>query len=383
MGKTVIQFLSSLGDGGAETLVKDYALMMPADIEVKIVTVYPPSTHSANYRQLKSKDMKVCPIYSKFPLTRNWILQKIWNKFLYKRYVCHKLAGMIGQEDVACIHVHDSVLQYLRPLSKKLLSKKILYTCHSVPQRYFNDTDRRKEKKAAEYLFKHNDFRIIALHEQMRQTINRMFAVDNTLVIRNGVDFDRFRNVGEDAGKIRRSLGIPADAYVVGHVGRFSGMKNHIFLIDIFSEISKRKPGAFLLMVGDGPEKVKAESTLKEKGLHFNSIILSGRSDVPQLLKAMDVFVFPSKFEGLPVSVVESQVAGIRTIASDVITPECFFSGDIVPMSLEEPAARWAEAALDVSIKGPYRNDINEFNMKTVLNKLKSIYLDEDSTVHK
>lgn len=384
MKKTVIQLLSSISDGGAETLVKDYALLMDApEVEVKIVTVNPPSTESANYRQLLEGNKEVYSIYEKYPISGNWILQKVWNKCFYKRYVCRKLAEILGKEDVVCIHVHNSLLQYLKPISKKLLSKKILYTCHSLPGRYFNDTDKRKEKQAAEYLFKHNDFRIIALHEEMREVINRMFSVDNTLIVRNGVDFERFRNVAESAAEIRAGLNIPENAFVVGHVGRFSYMKNHSFLVDIFAEIAGRRDDAFLLLVGDGPEKADAINKLEDLGLLTRTVILSGRSDIPRLLKAMDIFIFPSKFEGLPVSIVESQVAGLRTIASDVITKECFFSGDIVPVSISEPAARWAEIALDNSVKGPYRNDINEFDMEHVLSQLKSIYLNENCTVHK
>ena len=88
----------------------------------------------------------------------------------------------------------------------------------------------------------------------------------------------------------------------------------------------------------------------------------------------MDVFVFPSIYEGLPVSIVESQIAGIRTITSDSVTHECFYKPSLIPLSLKEGEKVWADAIINESLIGPYDRDINEFNMAEVVRSLELMY---------
>ena len=215
---------------------------------------------------------------------------------------------------------------------------------------------------------------MIALHDEMRRELNKRFGVNNTVVIHNGIDFQSFLSVDESKESIRKSIDVPMDKFVIGHVGRFSEPKNHLYLVDIFAEILKMKPNAHLLMVGAGGLQSMIEAKLKAFGLKGEYTILSHRTDIPRLLRAMDVFVFPSIYEGLPVSIVEAQVAGLRVIASDVITSECFFSENIVPLSIAKTPDLWAKTILDNNIKGPYSNDINSFDMNKVIFRLEKLY---------
>jgi len=121
----------------------------------------------------------------------------------------------------------------------------------------------------------------------------------------------------------RKELQIPKDALVVGHVGRFDAPKNQRFLVEVAHEVLKKRPDVHFLFVGDGPLRVEIQERARELGLldrtHFPGI----RTDVPRLMRAaMNVFVFPSLWEGLPLVIIEAQAAGLRCIVSDAVTNE-------------------------------------------------------------
>ncbi|MBW4592660.1 MAG: glycosyltransferase family 1 protein [Brasilonema angustatum HA4187-MV1] len=163
-----------------------------------------------------------------------------------------------------------------------------------------------------------------------------------------GIDFSKWK-LETDNVAIRTELGIPQDAFVIGHVGRFAEQKNHSFLIDIAAEVIKRKPKTQLLLVGDGPLRSEIEKKVREANLTDHVIFAGLRSDVRQIMQgAMDIFLFPSLYEGLPLVLVEAQAARLPCIFSDVIAEET----DVVKfmmhrLSLSQPASVWAEAILE------------------------------------
>ena len=161
-----------------------------------------------------------------------------------------------------------------------------------------------------------------------------------------GVDLTPFRQ-GPDRAGVRAELGFAEDAFIVGHVGRFVEVKNHKFLLDVLAEVSLREPRARMLLVGDGPLRAEIEGRAGRLGLAGRVRFLGARPDVPRLMGAMDVFVLPSRFEGLPLVGMEVQAADVPLVLSDTITSEL----DVVPglidrLSLSDPAATWAEHAL-------------------------------------
>lgn len=166
-------------------------------------------------------------------------------------------------------------------------------------------------------------------------------------ILHCGIDLAPFHQaVGSQA--LRFELGIPADAFVLGHVGRFTREKNHTFLLDIAAEISKSEPKTYLLLVGDGPLRSDIVQKAQQIGL-ANRVVFTGlRSDVPQLMQgAMDAFVFPSLYEGLGLGLIEAQAAGLPSIVSDVVPDEATVCKDLVQqMSLNKPASAWGEALL-------------------------------------
>jgi glycosyltransferase involved in cell wall biosynthesis len=150
-----------------------------------------------------------------------------------------------------------------------------------------------------------------------------------------------------DPSIVRKELGIADDALVVGHVGRFDHQKNHTFMIDIARELGRRAPNMVLLFVGDGPLRNVIERRVAEAGLTGQVVLTGVRSDVPRLMSAMTVFLFPSLFEGLGLVFVEAQAAGLPCVVADVIPKEADVVEDlIIRMSLSQPASAWADAIL-------------------------------------
>lgn len=167
---------------------------------------------------------------------------------------------------------------------------------------------------------------------------------DQYKIVRSSIDLTPFE-LPVDRKAIRSALGVSADAKVIGHIGRFVPQKNQSFLINIAGEVLRRQPKAVLLFIGEGPLQPEAERMVANKGIADRVIFAGVRSNIPQvLLGAIDVFVLPSLWEGLPRVLVEAQAAGVRCVISDSITDEADLVRPLVTrVSLSQPSSAWAQ----------------------------------------
>jgi glycosyltransferase involved in cell wall biosynthesis len=150
-----------------------------------------------------------------------------------------------------------------------------------------------------------------------------------------------------DGARARAGLGLPAGALVVGHVGRFEPQKNHEAVLRIFARVAARVPRARLLLAGDGPLRPAVEARARDLGVGDAVSFLGSRGDVPALLAAMDVLLFPSRYEGLGLVVLEARAAGVPAVVSSAVPPEAREApGLVTVVALEAPDERWAEAVL-------------------------------------
>ena len=396
----VIEFIQTMGDGGAETLVKDYALLMDRQRFDVTVVVQHAISDSANLQRLKEYDIPIHALSSEDDL-----LKRIWRKIFWKQETqevqsenvqekavlpgenyeqagflrsCRnsvrnlffglKFLKILRSTGATVVHAHLDMLGCLQAVSPFLKGVKLFHTCHALPHLIYAGD----EGRAARNLISKNRLQLVALHDDMAREMDEMFPGQKTVVIRNGVNMDKFRHPGITREKKRLELQIPADAFLVGHVGRFTPEKNHVFLVDVFAEIAARRPEAFLLMVGAG-DTARVEEKLSKLGLDGRYRILSRRTDIPQLLTAMDVFVFPSIFEGFPVSVIEAQAAGLRCIVSAQIPSAVMRLDTCVPMPLEAPEC-WAQAALDPNRKRDSAQPLEDYDMNCVIRTLEQMY---------
>lgn len=166
------------------------------------------------------------------------------------------------------------------------------------------------------------------------------FNSGKVTVFNNAVDTSKFAFSKSNRDRLRKELGI-SNKYVIGHIGRFTKQKNHSFLIDIFEQYYKTNPNAVLLLVGIGELQEEIKDTVKQKKLEDAVIFLGKRSDVDELYSAMDVFLLPSLYEGLPVVGVEAQVSGLPCIFSNEITSEVAITDNVYFLPIDGSVSDW------------------------------------------
>lgn len=164
-------------------------------------------------------------------------------------------------------------------------------------------------------------------------------------IMPNAIDVEQYSYKPDVRQKVRKDLGI-SDQLVIGHVGRFVYQKNHAFLIDIFQQVHRQKPDSVLMLVGTGELEPTVRQKVERLGLANAVMFMGVRQDVPELLQAMDAFVLPSFYEGLPVVGVEAQAAGLPCILSDVITQEVKITDLVAFLSLSQSPGEWSKKIL-------------------------------------
>lgn len=172
-----------------------------------------------------------------------------------------------------------------------------------------------------------------------------LFGEKEFTVIPNGRDLDKFRFHPAHREKWRSSLGIGDEARVYGHVGAFNYQKNHAFLIEVFHEIANRAPGSVLILVGSGENVDPTKEQVHRLGLDRKVIFMGSIECVDEVLSACDMMLFPSRFEGLPLVVLEWQANGLPCVISDTITDECCITGWVRKQSITDEPGRWSDLA--------------------------------------
>ncbi|NCA91672.1 glycosyltransferase family 1 protein, partial [bacterium] len=255
-----------------------------------------------------------------------------------KNFFCEK------GKDYSIIHIHEVlVVNILYPHIKKCTNAKIIAHAHSTK---FSDTVVKSLRnkmlclgaaKKVDYCF--------ACSEEAGKTFFGKKIVNNKKfrVITNAIDLKKYvfeENVREN---YRKDLRIDNDAIVIGHVGRFSEEKNHLFLIELIEQLNKLSSRYKLLLVGDGALKKNIESTVSEKKLSESVIFTGNRKDVPKILNSMDIFVLPSLFEGVPVVAIEAFANGLPCILSDRITKALKINDNVKYLSIDNGVNTWIE----------------------------------------
>lgn len=174
---------------------------------------------------------------------------------------------------------------------------------------------------------------------------------DKVIIMNNAIDARQYTYDATKAKEMRRSLGISLEQKVIGHVGRFFPQKNHPFLIDIFKAIHEKDADTVLLLVGGGEQDDRLKNEMKQKvedlGLGDCVQFLGVREDVNEVMQAFDLFLLPSLFEGLPVTMVEAQASGLPCVISDKVPIQCDITGNVKVVGLDESPVVWADTVLE------------------------------------
>lgn len=181
-----------------------------------------------------------------------------------------------------------------------------------------------------------------------------MFEGQPFQIMNNAIDTKKYLFCLETREKIRKEFHISEDEYVIGHVGNFTLPKNHTFIINLFYEICKKNKKVKLILVGGGNDSSQYKEKAEKLKIADKIIFTGVRNDVPDLMQAFDVFLFPSIYEGLPVTLVEAQAAGLHCIVSDQVTREVAITKLIEFISLDEDINTWIDCILK------YKNSTRE-----------------------
>lgn len=177
-------------------------------------------------------------------------------------------------------------------------------------------------------------------------------------ILNNAIPAESYTFDAEKQRIQREKWKIESDELVIGHVGSFTVPKNHLFLLDVFHALQKRIP-AKLMLVGDGDLRREIEDKIQKLDLADKVILTGVRSDVPDLLQAMDVFLFPSLHEGLPMTMVEAQASGLPCLISDKVPMECKMTENVQQISLADSPEIWADRVMEAA-KTTRRNTYEE-----------------------
>lgn len=196
--------------------------------------------------------------------------------------------------------------------------------------------------------------------------------------IPNGIETDRYKYNSSSRQAIRNELLIPQSSTVVGHIGTIYYIKNQSFLVDVFSELLKLNNNSYLLLVGEETDREVVEKKAKDLNVSEKIIFAGKRNDIPEILSAMDIMIFPSLFEALPVSLIEAQASQLPCLISDRVTREVAFNQNVDFMSIDESPEKWAKKALSLMKLDRNNISIKELNgvysLEKVSESLDKIY---------
>lgn len=313
-----------------------------------------------------------------YKLTGIWLRTPI--DFISYQKAIHDFFARNNNYDV--VHLHSSsknwmVLYYAKKYGIKIRiahSHNIGFQTHSKAQLLLAEAFKPLLKKYATHYF--------ACSEDAGKWL---FGDSSVTVVHNAVDLKKFSYNAEKRKRIRKEYQLET-AFVIGHVGRFTTQKNHSFLLEIFSEIVKKRPDAKLLLVGEGI--LENEIVEKANGMQLaDKIVFSGfHSNVEEYMSAMDIFLFPSLFEGLGLVLIEAQANGLPCFTSDVVVPqEAKISELLNYISLEKSPKEWANIIMKSNLK---RRDVSNeirkhgYEIEDTAKFLQNFYIEQTMRVH-
>jgi sugar transferase (PEP-CTERM/EpsH1 system associated) len=294
-----------------------------------------------------------------------------------------RLASHLKSRNVQVLHLHNPTAFFYGALAGKLARVPcVVYTEHGRDL-----SSGWKVKLAHRWIARMVD-RIVVVAEHGRRVLSQEEGVDKSKIelIYNGIDGQRFDRAhhADQFESIRKGLGLNPDTKVIGFVGRLAPIKNHAVLLKAMRKVVEDVPNVALLLIGDGPLKAEIESMVKEFGLDKQVSILGTRTDIPELMSIMDLFVLPSFSEGLSLTLIEACAAGLPIVATrvggneEVVVDQ--LNGLTVPSNDQEALAKAITSLLsDVETSRKMGNNARErfeerFTLQDMVQKYQDLY---------
>lgn len=210
---------------------------------------------------------------------------------------------------------------------------------------------------------------------------NKEYDKGNVYLLNNAIDLDKFKYDEVIRKEKRKELNIDDDTIVIGHVGRFVEQKNHRFLIDIFNEVHKQNEKSILLLVGQGPLMEEIKEKVKSLGIEDCVKFLGQRNDISELYQAMDLFLFPSLYEGLGMVLIEAQTEGLSCIASTEVPYKAKVLENFKFIELTSDKKKWVKTVMECNYYAKRKSCIDAmseagYSIKYKAKGLEEKYLD-------
>lgn len=352
--KRVLCILSSMNSGGAETfLMKIYRTIDKTKYQMDFcINVKEKCFYDDEIRSLGGKIFYVPPKSKSLSEFKTKLFELISNENY--EYILRLSSNGYGFMDVKIAKnagARHCALRATNAGNSEGITGCILHHIGRLMYQKYIDTMISPSDLAAQYTFG-----------------KRAYKAGRVNILHNAVDINVFKYDAEERSRIRNEFGISDNTLLLGHVGRFMEQKNHGFLLDVFSRVLKKNSNSVLLLVGNGELQDKVKAKAEALGISDSIIFAGVRSDVPSVLSAMDVFVFPSLFEGMPNTVIEAQATGLSCVISDKITKEADITGLVKYLPIDNPSV-WADyiCSLDTSGRKDTKQDFidNKYDIES------------------
>lgn len=204
-----------------------------------------------------------------------------------------------------------------------------------------------------------------------------MFGKRKFSVLNNAIDLEKYKFNKNIRKKIKKELKIEDETFVIGHVGRFSSEKNHIFMLNVLKKLIQKRENTLLIFIGTGALEEKIKEQVKNMKLEQNVLFLGVRNNVNEIMQAFNIQILPSLFEGLPITIIESQANGLITYCSDKVSLEAKLTDKIIFLPLDEKI--WVKNINETQKeydRENFKKDklYEKYNVKTEAKKLQDRY---------
>lgn len=206
-----------------------------------------------------------------------------------------------------------------------------------------------------------------------------LFESKNFKIINNGINIDKYIFNSENKEKYKREFNLNNE-FVIGLIARFDEQKNHKFLLEVFNEYQKLNPNSKLILIGEGKLETQIKSRVKELELENKVLFLGRRMDAYKIYSLFDIYLMPSLFEGLSISIVEAQVNGLKCYTSTAVDKSSNICGNVEFLDLELGAKKWAETILksyNNRDKSILKKIPKEYDIKNTVFELMNIYFNK------
>jgi len=362
----IIYYIHALGIGGAEKIVVDYLLALHMRGHSVALVV---NNKCGSFLEKRLENQ--VPVFS---LQKDLhISSHLINRIIY---ITHRITFKIQWRKIINDFKPDIIHIHTMPNDVDLIeipANRLVFSFHSDVKRIMKLCSQRGLKNLSRLT--HEGMYYFAINTSIQEQIKDEFQTQTVFYAPNGIDINEIesRSMSKEAFLIQHNLS--PNTFIVGHIGRFNPVKNHGKVLSVFREISKAKKESILLLIGTGSDEEvsSVRRCIEELGIGDKVLILGARPDSIELLSLMDVFLFPSFIEGSPLSLLEAQAKGVRSVVSSTISADVICNSNCIALPLDMSDSDWADVALGKSDNANTK-DIHFFDIQNVITNIENCY---------